>query len=433
MFYQEPSRMIPVYGSFDVVVLGSGPAGFSAAVAAARTGSKVLIVEQFGDIGGVATIGSMSHWTGNTEGGFYEEILKRGADYPTEERPQNFEYIKYINTEHLKTVMLNMLIEAGVQVLLYTVAADAITSGETVEGVIIENKSGRQAVYAKVVIDATGDGDIAARAGAEFILGRETDHSMQPMTLMFKIGGVDYNRAIFPGGFEEYIDVPKGEVQHLGKAHLEAPAGHVLLYPNQLPGVVTCNMTNCIHVDGTNADDLVKAQVVCRNQLDKIVAFLREFVPGYENCYLLSTAPFIGIRETRHFKGVQTLTEEDIRTAKYYENWVVTHACFNFDVHNMTGSGLDATGEQAAFKPTSYTIPYGCLVPERIEGLLLAGRNISGSHMAHSNYRVMPICANIGQAAGYAASLAIRHSIPLRDVNVKELQELLLENGVRTP
>ena len=155
---------------------------------------------------------------------------------------------------------------------------------------------------AKVIIDSTGDGDIAARAGAEYCLGRETDGAMQPASLMFKIGGVDYSRAVFPSKFEDYIQIPAGEIQSLGKSHLPFPAGHVLLYRSSLPGIVTCNMTNCIEVDGTKAEDLAKATLECRRQLKPILDFLHEFVPGYENCFLLSSAALIGVRETRHFK-----------------------------------------------------------------------------------------------------------------------------------
>ena len=289
--------------------------------------------------------------------------------------------------EHLKTALLEMLQEAGVDLLLYTFVCLPIMEEKRVKGVIVENKSGRQAIFAKIVIDCTGDGDIAARAGAAYRKGREEDGAMQPVSLMFKIGGVDYTKAVFPGKFEDYIQIPKGEIHSLGKQNLPFPAGHVLLYRTSLPGVVTCNMTNCIGIDGTSTKDLVKATLECRRQLAPILDFLRNFVPGYENCYLLSTASLIGVRETRHFEGLATITEEDIRSARVFPDWAVTYASFNFDVHNMTGNGLDATGAQAAFAATYYTIPYGCLVPREIDGLLLAGRNISGTHMAHANYR----------------------------------------------
>ena len=433
MTYMEPSREIPVLAEVDVLVLGAGPAGMGAAVWAARQGADTMLVEQMGDVGGIATVGLMSHWTGRTAGGFYEEILSRSADIQeaAEDYGFNGSPRQIINPERLKTVFLQMLHDAGVRLRLYTFASGAIMEGNTIRGVVLESKSGREAVLAKVVIDCTGDGDIAAKAGAAYCKGRESDGSMQPASIMFKIGGVDYDRAIFPGGFEQTAEVPAGEIQALGRENLPSPAGHVLLYRTTLPGVVTCNMTNCIGIDGTNTDDLVTATYVCRQQMDPIIQFLRSYAPGYEHCYLLSSASLIGIRETRHFKGVETITEQDIQEARVFDRWVVTKAHFNFDVHNMTGNGLDATGAQETFTQTKgYTIPYGCLVPEKIDGLLLAGRCISGTHMAHANYRVMPICANMGQAAGIAAALAVRKGILPRDVDVSEIQAILREHGV---
>ena len=189
-------------------------------------------------------------------------------------------------------------------------------------------------------------------------------------------------------------------------------------------------MTNCTGINGTNADDLVKATVTCREQMEPVVDFLRKYAPGYENCYILSSASLIGIRETRHFKGVQTITEQDIQNAKVFDNWVVTKAHFNFDVHNMTGNGLDETGSQETFHQTKgYTIPYGCLVPESVDGLLLAGRNISGTHMAHTNFRVMPICMNMGQAAGIAAALSVKQGVRPRDVDAADIQNILKQHG----
>lgn len=435
MMYSEPQKQIPVVAQVDVLVLGAGPAGMGAAVWAARSGASTMLVEQTGDAGGISTVGLMSHWTGRTTGGFYEEILERSADLSDSFKVDygfNGSPRQIINPERLKTVFLQMLKDAGVRLRLYTFASDVIMKENVLCGVILESKSGREAVMAKVVIDCTGDGDIAAKAGAEYTKGRETDGAMQPATIMFKVGGVDYKRAIFPGGFEQRIQVPAGEIQSLGSEHLPFPAGHVLLYRTSLPGVVTCNMTNCIGIDGTNTDDLVAATIACREQIAPIIRFLHTYAPGYENCYLLSCASLIGIRETRHFKGVETITEKDIQDARVFDNWVVTKAHFNFDVHNMTGNGLDATGAQESFtQTTGYTIPYGCLVPEKIDGLLLAGRCISGTHMAHANFRVMPICANMGQAAGIAAALAARDNILPRNVNVSQIQEILSKNGVQ--
>lgn len=421
-YYTEPARQIPVKAEVDVLVVGGGPAGFSAAVNAARQGVRTMLIEQAGAVGGVATIGLMSHWTGNTRGGFYEEILDRSKDCDDRQ---------IINPEKLKTVMMEMLYEAGVILQLYTFACDVIMDRDTIIGVITESKSGREAIMAKVIIDASGDGDIAAKAGVPYHKGRETDGKMQPMTLMFKVAGVDTGRAVFPGSFETTFEVPAGDLQTLAKHHLPYPAGHVLLYRTSLPGVVTCNMTNCIDVDGTRAEDLTKAEYVCRSQIEPIVAFLRRFVPGFENCYVISSASMIGVRETRHFEGEYTLTEQDILEAKVFDDWAVTKAHFNFDVHNMSGSGLDETGSQKLFpQQKGYTIPYRCFVPKKVENLLLAGRNISGTHKAHSNFRVMPICANMGQAVGIAAALSVKDCIKPRQLDVGKLQAVLKAQGV---
>ena len=425
-FYTEPSKEIPVRSEVDVLVVGAGPAGFAAAVCASRKGARTMLIEQAGAVGGVATTGLMSHWTGHTKGGFYEEILDRSC-----ESNESLAQRQIINPESLKTIMLDMLHEAGVILQLYTFASDVILDGNKVVGVITESKTGREVIMAKVVIDASGDGDIAAKAGVPFYKGRESDGKMQPMTLMFKVAGVDTKRAVFPGSFESTYQLSKGDLQTLGRQNIPAPAGHVLLYRTNLPGIVTCNMTNCIDVDGTKAEDLTKAEYQCRKQIDSIVRFLKEYVPGFEKCYVISSASIIGVRETRHFEGEYTLTEQDILSARVFEDWAVTKAHFNFDVHNLSGSGLDETGCQKHFKQSNgYTIPYRCFLPKKIDNLFLAGRNISGTHIAHSNYRVMPICANMGQSVGIAAAICVEKGIVPRELDIAELQAHLREQGI---
>ena len=424
MFYTEVKRDIPIAGKYDIIVAGSGPSGISAAVSAARKGVKVLMIEYGNSVGGISTSGLMSHFTGNVGSRLYDEILSRSAMRNDGEAKGVITTM--IDPEKLKMVYLDMLEEAGVDILLYTLVCDAIVEHGEVRGIVTESKSGRRAFMSCVVIDATGDGDVAVRAGAEFGLGREEDSAFQPATLMFKVGGVDMERAVFLNSFECTYETAKGELQELAKKHLPHPAGHVLLYRSTLPGIVTCNMTNVIGIDGTKAEDLTRGEIICRRQMEPIVDFLREFVPGYEKCYIVSAASLLGIRETRHFKGVTTITEGDILEAKVFPDWVVKDAYFNFDVHNITGAGLDKTGVQEKFTQNKgYTIPYGCLVPEKIDGLLLSGRNISGTHMAHSNFRAMPICVGIGEAGGIAASIAVKKKIQVRDVMAAEIQKEL--------
>lgn len=422
--YHENAKELPIAGEYDVIVAGSGPAGTAAAVMAGRMGAKVLIIEWNNAIGGISTSGMMSHWTGSVTSPMYTEILQRSADM--NEGEQKGKIQQFINPENLKTVYLDMLKDANVDVLLYTFVCGVVMEGDQLTGVITESKSGRRVFRSKVVVDGTGDGDVAAFAGVEYHKGRESDGKMQPTTLMFKVAGVDMSRAVLLGSFESTYQTEKGELQALAKEHIPYPAGHLLAYKSTLPGIITCNMTNCTDIDGTKAEDLTRAEIVCRSQMPAIVKYLREFVPGFENCYIISAGSMMGVRETRHFKGVYTLNENDILTAKVFDDWVVRGAHFNFDVHNMTGSGLDATGVQKHWtQPKGYTIPYGCLVPEKINGLLLSGRNISGTHIAHSNYRVMPICVGIGAAAGAAAAAAIKKGVQVRDIKGEELQDRL--------
>ncbi|MBD5132356.1 MAG: FAD-dependent oxidoreductase [Clostridiales bacterium] len=424
----EKTKNIPVIADVDVLVCGGGPAGIGAAVCAASMGVKTLVVEMFDCLGGIATSGMMSHWGGASSSIVMLEIFRR-----TREKcnvlgwaDENSAEIAQIHHEAQKIALDEFVAEVGADVLFYTKVCGVKMNGNRIEGVFVENKSGRGFIKAKIIVDATGDGDVAYYAGVPFYKGRESDGKMQPVSVMFKLGGVDYSRAVFPHCFEASIPLDNGEeLQSLGKKLLPFPAGHVLLYRQPTPGTVCCNMTNAIDVDGTDARSLSNALMQCRSQLEPIIDFLHKNAPGYENCWLMSTGPLIGVRETRHFEGVERLEKEDILNARYFDNWIVRHAYFNFDVHNMSGNGLDETGVQDKFGQTrGYTIPYGCLLPKTVEGLLLSGRNISGSHIAHSNFRIMSVCIALGEAAGAASALCVKNKLAsLKDVNVSGIQK----------
>lgn len=437
-FYHEGERDIPVIAETEILIAGGGPAGVGAAIAAARCGAKVMMIEKSGYAGGIATAGMMAVWSGANECPLLNEIMDRTTQYctlPLDANPgMTNHWLRWtIPHECQKQVLLQMLQEAGVTLQFHTLAVGVIKEGNKVKGIITESKSGREAILAKAVIDATGDGDIAAFAGAEYLMGREGDGVCQPASLMFRIGGVDYSRAVFPQAFGSFIDLPKGEIQALGRQHLPFPAGHVLLYRNRLPGEVTVNMTNVIGLDGTDVRELTKAELICREQMDKIVLFLREYVPGYEKCYLTASAEMVGIRETRHFKGLLTLTEEHIAKATLFDDWIATKNRFNFDIHNTEGPGLDKNGEENVVTVSgAYSVPYRACVPEKLDGLLLSGRNISGTHKAHSCYRVMGSCLNIGVGVGTAAAVALRDNTELRDVDIRKVQQILLDNGTKT-
>lgn len=421
--YREKEREVPIRGRYDIIIAGSGPSGMAAAVTAGRAGKRCLLIESQGTVGGMSTSGLMSHWTGRVGGPLYQEILERSAQRNVFTRGR---VGCAIDPEQLKILYYEMLEQAGVELSLYTFVCDTILEKEHVVGVVCEGKGGRRAYMAPVVIDATGDGDVAFYAGAEYHTGREEDGKMQPVTLMFKVGGVDEEKAIFPASFESLVETPKGEIQALGRIHLPGDCGHVLLYRSPLPGVVTCNMTNVTGIDGTDTQELTRAELECRRQMRPIVEFLREYAPGFQNCYLISSAGQIGVRETRHFKGLYTVTKQDILDARVFEDAVVRDAWFNFDIHNISGAGLDEHGAQKHFsQKKGYTLPYRCLVPEKIDGLLLSGRNISGTHVAHSNFRAMPICVGIGAACGAAAAIAVETGCELRQVAAADIRKIL--------
>lgn len=427
---KELEMELPVLAEVDVLVCGGGPAGIGAAIRAARLGVSTMVVENQECLGGIATAGMMSHWGGRSSSKVMTELFDR-----TYEKAKNLGWLESNNVstnsiyhEMQKITLDEMAAEAGIRVLLCTRVCKAIVEDGRIRGVILENKSGRGVILAQRVVDATGDGDVAASAGVPFFKGREEDGRMQPCTLMFKIGGVDYSRAVFPGSFETKVHTKRGELQAMAKELLPFPAGHVLLYPQATEGTVVCNMTNAIEIDGTDGESVTKGLQICRSQMIPIIRFLREYVPGYENCWLMSSGSLLGIRETRHFIGKQSLTPEDILEAKIHDNWVVRRAFFNFDVHNLTGASLDKTGIQHEWKqPDDYSIPYGCLLPEKVDNLLLSGRNISGSHLAHSNYRIMSVCIALGEAAGTAAALSVKQNVPLAALDVKDIQQVVGE------
>lgn len=414
---------LPANKSADVLVIGSGPAGIAAAVTLGRNNKDVLLIEKCGCVGGMSTAGLMSHWVGTVECKLYDEVIKKSCE--RENRKLNSDK-KYINAEILKLTYLDLLKQAKVRLLLSSIVVDVLKDNNNITGVIVANKSGLETVKCKLIIDCSGDGDIAFKSGEQFVMGRETDGKMQPATLMFKVGGVRKFGAVYLGSFESEHRSIHGELQALAKKKLPYPAGHVLLYKSPVKGVTVCNMTNSIDINGTDNDDINKAYLQCCDQIPQIIDFLRRYVRGYRNCYLLSTAEIVGIRETRHIKGVYTISQEDIYAARSFDDAIVKNAYFNFDVHNVAGSGLDTTGIQKEYKQKNgYDIPYRALLPEKTDNLILAGRCISGTHMAHSNYRAMPICFAMGAAAGAACVLALEQSKPLKSISAKEIQRML--------
>ena len=423
------TREIPLYRTYDVIVCGSGPAGSCAAVAAARQGAKVALVERYGVPGGNLTCGHVGPILGMVGKGTMRDELMALLGVPENDM------IGRIGVAHdmqkAKTVMTEFIHHENIDVYLQTMVADALMDGNTITGVIISTKEGLKALGGKVVIDATGDGDVAAFAGCEIEKGRE-DGLMQPVTLEFTLDNVDESRAVICIG-----DVD--EVQFNGKRFLDyckdcADAGllpenlaAVRLHPTVHKGERQVNTTQVNGVDSTKVETMYTAELGLRRQIDLLVSFLRENLPGYENCKYISSGTTTGIRESRRVVGEYHITAEELVEGKRFDDVIVHKAEFIVDIHNPAGAGQAEAKIQYV---TPYDLPYGCFVPKKIDGILTAGRCISGTHRAHASYRVMSICMAMGQAVGVAAAMCARQGCTPRNLNVKALQAELTALGI---
>lgn len=421
-------------GEWDLVVVGAGPAGIIAALAAARNGAKTLLIERYGFVGGMAATGLAFLTFHDAHGrqvirGIPEEMVDRliasghsVGHIDARSIEPRFDSITTtpFHPEGMKQVGLEMLLESGVDLRFHSIVVDALVGNHRIAGVVLEGKAGRELVLSQFTVDASGDGDVAARAGADFEKGRSKDGLMQAVSLMCRVGGVDIKTARKFKARELLAMVKQANEKG------EVPADVGGIWPSYLPtGEVTLNMTSITRIDGTSVEDLTRAEIEARRQIPILLNFLRTNVPGYERVYLVETAPMMGIRETRRILGDYVLTEHDVlRETQFSDS--IAQSSYGIDIHNPTGLG---TYLKALEHGGSHGIPYRCLLPRKVDGLLTAGRCISATHEASAAIRVMATCMATGQAAGTAAALSVKSAVPPRDLDIQALQKKLVEQN----
>ena len=408
---------------YDLVVIGGGFAGVAAALAAARGGAQVLIVEKSNCLGGAAVNclvnPVMPYWTeinGSRvalSAGIFKEIWDK-----LEER--NATSGKSFLEEELKYILNEMVLEAHIDMLFHAYIFKAEKCGEDISSIKVATKSGEMRIEADYFVDATGDAQLAYLAKCPTVLGREPDHLCQPMTLCFRLGNVDVERF-----YESRERLKIAHQQSLEAGEFINPRENILVFKTPIKNVLHFNTTRVVRKDPTSPEEVTEAEILARRQVYEIYEFMKKHADGLEDSFLMMTAAEIGVRESRMIVGDYVLTEQDCRGFVKFEDSIA--ACnYDIDIHNPEG-----TGTSHYYFPAGayYTIPYRSLIPKGAANLLVAGRCISSDHGAQASYRIMPVVCCLGEAAGSAIALAVRDKASVREVNVSELQDVLRKNG----
>jgi ribulose 1,5-bisphosphate synthetase/thiazole synthase len=408
----EPERKTPVVAETEVLVCGGGFAGVAAAISAARNGAKVLLLEKGGYLGGLCTAGlviTTPPLDNGLNADFARRLQRKGAYAPTRGSEAEIVGLNFhaLDPEILKYEFLQMLLEQAVKVLFHTYIVGPVLEGRTITGVVMENKAGRQAVLAKVVVDATGDADVAASAGAPFRLFRK------PMTMMFNMVGVDAEKVLARignwGGIRKLVQegIDQGKLSYdLG---LSPQFGSPGVYMEKLvhDGQVNVWSGNVLDLNGVDPFDLTRAEMVTREHAMRLAAFLKENIPGFEKSRIEVTANQVGVRASRQIVGEASPNSHEVKNTVFPDTVVKPYA----------GSEM--------------RLPYGCLLPRGVENLLVAGRCLSAEEEALGQLRLLPVCSATGEAAGTAAALAHEKGVFPRDLQAAILQRKLTEQGVR--
>jgi hypothetical protein len=458
----SPFAGLPVVpgAPFDVLVMGGGVSGSLAAIAAARAGARVLLVEQHSFLGGSLTamgVGPMMSFH-NKAGrqlvrGLPDEVVqrlrRRGASPGHIEDTTTYcSTVTPFESEQLKIELESMLVEAGGRILYHTQLAHVERSGERIDGVVVCNKAGLSRITAAVYVDASGDGDLCAASGVQFQRGRAADEAMQPMTMNLKVGGVDSAAVrdyalsrpanfLWEHGVEEGLQrlrqAPRlslaGYLEEWAEARrageVDVPRDQVLLFETPTAGVFIINTARVQGLDATDPFQLSEAEMIGRRQCAEIFSFLRRRCRGFEGAYRIDASAKIGVRETRHVVGLYQLTDHDLVSQRRFPDPVAMGG-YPIDIHSPDGV---ATHTRQPARALAYGIPLRCLLLAAPRNLVVVGRCLSATHEAAAAVRVTPIAMAIGHAGGVVAALAARAGVAPSELPYDAVRERLLADG----
>lgn len=428
----EESREIEIKGSYDIIVVGGGPAGIAAAISSARSNMRTLLIERYGFLGGMATAGMVGSFCGffttgqkkkTIVGGIAEEIINRlksnnGISEKRVSKVNPMIGVYSFNPEVFKYIAEKSVIESGADILYHTFAVDIIWNikGKRLSGLIVENKSGRMGFFAKMIIDSTGDGDIAYRAGVPYESGN------QAMTTIFRLSNVDRN-VIKEINLKE-VEKRLKEAKESGRYKFNRIDG--IINPALPSGITSVNITNIAGLDATDAWNLTKAEIEGRCQIFEYLRAFRDFLPGFENAEISSIAPQIGVRETRRIIGEYILREDEVLKGNKPDDLIALGG-WPIEIHDpKTRSVYWKFLEK---EDDYYGIPASCLIPKLIDNLLIAGRCISTTHTAQASTRVIGQAFALGEASGIMASESILSGTNPREIKVDKIQKELVSRG----
>ncbi|MCC2687035.1 MAG: FAD-dependent oxidoreductase [Paenibacillaceae bacterium] len=442
---------IPEWEPYDVVVCGGGPSGIPAALAASRAGLKVLLIEATGQLGGVGTSAGVTHLLGGRTpdnkyacvGGIFqeitEELFRRGAAVDPltirEEKYSPFGWLKSLTTgvpfDPIAMVALldEKMLEAGVDVLYFTGCVDAIVSDGRITHIVAFNKSGLFAIPVKAVVDATGDADMAARSGCEFIKGREEDGLMTPATLIFHVDRVEQDETssyIYENNSPRFREI----IQELREQGIwQFPYEIFISVQVHEKGTMMINTTRICDVDGTDGRSISRGMMQGRSEVQKLMAIMREHIPGFRNARIKLVAPVLGIRETRRIIGDYVYTVDDVLDKVDFAD-TIGFSGYGWDLPDPKKPSHQPMTSPEIRKKRAYTpIPYRCLIPRPIGNIICPGRAISVERHVLGPLREQAPCYAMGHAAGLAAVQVVEREVPFREVDVDRLRETLRVQG----